>query len=131
MKIDIFLTFPPSINSYYTKTRNGVFISKKGAAFQSSGIQSIREQLGPGLYITSKVHMSVVLYPPDHRARDLDNYMKPLLDTITKSGIWQDDKLVDQLCVYRGVLTPKGSCFVRLRESAFILSNNTESRALI
>ena len=131
MKIDFFLPFPPSINSFYSKTRNGLFISKKGSAYQSSGILSIREQLGPMSSIYTKIHLSIVLYPPDNRIRDLDNYVKPLLDTITKSGAWLDDSLIDQLSVYRGALTPSGSCFVRIRAAAPILLNTPEHRALI
>jgi crossover junction endodeoxyribonuclease RusA len=131
MKIDIFLPFPPTINSYYTKTRNGVFISKKGRCYQSAGIESIREQVGPNLYLDSRLNVAIILYVPDRRVRDLDNYVKPLLDTITKSGIWMDDTLVDQLSIYRGVLTSKGSCFIRIREAAPKLDNTTEHRALI
>jgi len=131
MKIDIFLPFPPSINSFYSKTRNGLYISKKGSAFQQAGILSIKEQLGSIDIIDYKVHLSVVLYPKDKRVRDLDNYLKPLLDTITKSGIWMDDSLVDQLAIYRGAITSSGSCFVRIRAAAPILHNTSEHRALI
>lgn len=131
MQIDFFLPFPPSINSFYSKTRNGLFISKKGTAFQSSGIQLIREQLGPNLFLDSRLNVSIILYAPDKRMRDLDNYVKPLQDTITKSGIWSDDSLIDQLSVYRGALTPKGCVFVRIREAAPHLKNTADSRALI
>jgi crossover junction endodeoxyribonuclease RusA len=31
------------------------------------------------------------LVPPDRRARDIDNVMKPLKDAITKAGFWQDN----------------------------------------
>ena len=131
MKIDFFLPFPPSINSFYSKTRNGLFISKKGAAYQSSGIISIREQLGPMEGIDTKINLAIILYPPDRRTRDLDNYIKPLLDTITKSGIWMDDSLVDQMLVYRGAVLQAGSCFVRIRQAGPLLQNTAEHRALI
>jgi crossover junction endodeoxyribonuclease RusA len=131
MKIEFFLPFPPSINNYYSKTRNGVYISKKGSAFASSGIQSILEQLGPVDSIESKINLVIVLYPPDKRIRDLDNYVKPLQDTITKSGLWLDDGLIDQLAVYRGEQVKSGSCFVRISDAAPILHNTTKHRALI
>jgi crossover junction endodeoxyribonuclease RusA len=131
MKIDFFLPFPPTINSYYTKTRNGVFISKKGRMFQSSGIESIQEQLGPIGVIESRINLAIIFYPPDKRTRDLDNYIKPLQDTITKSGLWTDDTLIDQLSVYRGINITAGSVFIRIRAAAPILQNTSEHRALI
>ena len=108
-----------------------MFISKNGATFQNSGIQLIREQLGAIEPLGDTISLAVILYPPDKRIRDLDNYLKPLLDTITKSGVWLDDSLVDQLSVYRGAVTPAGRCFVRIKVAGPILQNTPEHRALI
>jgi crossover junction endodeoxyribonuclease RusA len=72
--------------------------------------------VGP-MTIDQQVSMTVVLYPPDNRKRDVDNYMKPLLDSITKSGLWMDDSLVDQLLIYRGSVVKGGKVWVRLDES--------------
>jgi crossover junction endodeoxyribonuclease RusA len=130
-KIDLFLPFPPSINSFYSKTKNGVFISKVGREYQTCGIGLIREQLPAFEILEAKLRMVVVLYPPDKRIRDLDNYMKPLLDTITKADVWQDDSLVEQLCIYRGEIVKPGSVFVRICEASLIIENNTLSRAVL
>jgi crossover junction endodeoxyribonuclease RusA len=131
MKTDFFLPFPPSINSYYTKTRNGVYLSKTGRCFQSSGILSIREQLGDHPQIDFPIHLSIILYPPTKISRDLDNYIKPVQDCIQNSGLLYNDCLVNQLEVFRGEITPKGSVFVRIREAAPVLHNTAEDRALI
>jgi crossover junction endodeoxyribonuclease RusA len=130
-KLEFFLPFPPSINSFYSKTKNGVFISKVGREYQTCGIGLIREQLPAFERLEGKLRMVVVLYPSDKRIRDLDNYMKPLLDTITKAGIWQDDSLVDQLFIYRGSIVKPGSVFVRICETSLIIENNTLSRAVL
>ena len=122
MKIELFLPFPPSINSYYVKTRNGLFISSAGRAYQARVLSDIKEQCGPAfLPITSNVHLSVVLFMPDKRKRDLDNYMKPLLDSLTRCAFYRDDRQVDQLFVYRGSRiegSTSGSCFIRVTEAA-------------
>ena len=124
MKIELFLPFPPSINSYYVKTRNGVFISASGKAYHKRVLEDIKEQCGPAfLPITSNVHLSVVLFMPDKRKRDLDNYMKPLLDSLTRCAFYRDDRQVDQLFVYRGRgrgigSSTSGSCFIRVTEAA-------------
>lgn len=115
-KIEFYTKFPPTINSYYTKTRNGVFIGKVGNAYTADTIENIIACVGP-MTIDTQVSMTVVLYPPDKRKRDVDNYMKPLLDSITKSGLWTDDSLVDQLLIYRGSIVKGGKVWVRLEES--------------
>ena len=59
-----------------------------------------------------------ILYPPDVRHRDLDNYMKCLLDALThdqdtdRLGVWIDDKRIDQLLIFRG--TKQRGGFVEL-----------------
>jgi len=132
MKTDFFLTFPPSINRYYSKTRNGVYLSAAGRAFQTSGILFLREQLGDHPLIDYPIHLSLILYPPDKRSRDLDNYIKPVQDCIQNSGLLINDYLINQLEMFRGYSqTPKGSVFVRIREAAPILQNTAEERALI
>ena len=132
MKIDLFLPFPPTINSYYTKTRNGVYLSKRGRTFHLAGIESIQEQLGAMEPIEDGIHLSIIFYPPDSRIRDLDNYIKPVQDVMTKSGVYKDDSLIHQLAIYQGTqCKPKGLTFVRLRDCAPILSNTAEHRALI
>ena len=40
------------------------------------------------------VQVSVVIYPRDKRTPDVDAYMKHLLDSLTKAGVWHDDKQV-------------------------------------
>jgi crossover junction endodeoxyribonuclease RusA len=110
MKIELFLPFPPSINNYYVKTRNGVFISKEGRAFRSGCLEIISEVCGPicnDLPLDYPLAITLVLYPPDKRKRDLDNYKKALYDAITHSGLWLDDSLIDQEFVYRGCVIPK------------------------
>ena len=118
MKIELFLPFPPSINSYYVKTRNGVFISASGKAYHKRVLEDIKEQCGPMKPLTSNVHLSVVLFMPDKRKRDLDNYMKPLLDSLTRCAFYEDDSQVDQLFVYRSAPRLCGSVFIRCTEAA-------------
>ena len=119
MKIEVFLPFPPSINSYYVKTRNGVFISASGKAYHKRVLEDIKEQCGPAfLPISIYVHLSVVLFMPDKRKRDLDNYMKPLLDSLTRCAFYEDDSLVNQLFVYRGAPRLSGSVFIRASDAA-------------
>jgi len=78
------LPFPPSVNTYWRNTRKGVLISASGRCFRSNALACVIEQLkrrpAP---ITVNVEVSVLLFPPDKRQRELDNYLKALLYSLT------------------------------------------------
>jgi len=98
----IFLPFPPTVNSYYSSGHGKVrYVSAAGKKFRNEVVESVNEQCS-GIRIDSRINLEVILYPPDRRKRDLDNYMKALLDAVTHSGLWADDELIDQLSIYRG-----------------------------
>ena len=114
---ELYLPYPPTVNTYYVKTRTGVFISGKGRKFREAVAQDVLEQL-PDVHITHKCIVEIVLYPPDARKRDIDNCLKALLDSLTKCGLWHDDVLIDQIFLYRGVkFAPSGMVFMRIGEA--------------
>lgn len=121
MHYEIYLPFPPSVNNYYVKTKRGVFISMKGKKYRQAVEQAVNEQL-PDINITDRMLVEVVLYPPDRRKRDVDNYNKSLLDALTQCELWEDDVLIDQLFNYRGETTKSGSVFVRITDAGPILA---------
>lgn len=127
MYLELFLPFPPTVNSYYSHTRSGVFISKKGRIFRDKVIKLVNEQL-PNITIDYKMFVEVVLYPPDKRIRDLGNYDKALMDAITHSFLWEDDSLIDQQIFYRGATRYgnrhgklPGMAYVRISEAGPIM----------
>ena len=124
MKIELFLPFPPSINQYYAKTRNGLFISSKGRAWQAEVFTAVNEQCAGLQAIAYPVHLSAVLFMPDKRKRDLDNYLKPLLDSLVRSGVLADDSLVDQLFIYRGEQQQSGSVLLRIKAAAPVIERD-------
>ena len=127
---EIFLEWPPSVNNYYVKTRNGVYISSKGRAFREAVSLAVNEQLGGMLKLDEKLEVTVILSPPDRRTRDLDNFMKSLLDAITHAGVWEDDGQIDQLLIYRakpksigkGKSKEGSGCVVRIDTAGPVLS---------
>ena len=54
-----------------------------------------------------RLGVTIKLYPPDKRRRDIDNYSKAVLDLLTKSEAWLDDEQVDLLTVSRETVVPK------------------------
>ncbi len=120
--VNLDLNFPPTVNSYYSKTSRGIFISKKGRLFRQSVSTECDEQNVYALMLDMKLTVDVILYPPDRRVRDLDNYMKALLDSLTIAKVWEDDSLIDTLNIHRGSLVKGGKCAVRITEHhGFIL----------
>lgn len=109
------LTWPPTINSYYGHTKRGKrlvqYITPKGKRFREQVIESVHQQ-APGLHMDYKLYVEVTLYPPDRRIRDLDNYMKALLDALTHSKLWDDDSQIDQLIIHRGETMANGGAVV-------------------
>ena len=122
---ELYLPFPPTVNNYYKKAQSGGrYISEKGRKFRNDVVEAIADQIGNSVPIDYHVLVEVVLFPPDKRGRDMDNYNKALLDAITESGFWMDDKLVDQLFNYRGeVRSRNGSCYVRISEAGPVIRN--------
>ena len=125
--------FPPTVNSYYSHTKRGVYISAKGRAFRATLAESLCKQIIVDSPIVHRIILTVVLYPPDRRKRDLDNYMKALLDAITHYELWEDDSLIDQLIIYRGVVLPRtgGKVFVSVDEAGPLIPNCDDPASII
>lgn len=123
MKEDVilYLPWPPSVNDYYKSGRHGQrYLGLKVREYRATVLESIMEQ-APGLRLDDRLFMEVYLYPPNKRVMDLDNRMKGLLDALTESGVWEDDKLVDQLHIYRGEVVSGGTVRVEISEAGPIM----------
>ncbi|MBW6086254.1 RusA family crossover junction endodeoxyribonuclease [Escherichia coli] len=110
----LILPFPPSVNTYWRHPNKGAFagkslISEAGRKFQSAACAAIIEQLRRLPKPTSApASVEIVLFPPDNRIRDLDNYNKALFDALTHAGVWEDDSQVKRMLVEWGPVIPKG-----------------------
>jgi len=125
--IEFYLPYPPSINNYYVRTKYGTMIGKAGKAYRERIIESVQEQLGPLDPLAGQLNLTIVLFPPDNRWRDIDNTQKALLDAITHSGVWADDRQVDQLFVYRGERVVGGKIYVQINDAGPIIKQGQES----
>lgn len=108
------LPFPPSVNSYWRAPSKGPLqgrhlVSADGRKYQSKAAAAVIEQLRRiPKPTTSLVAVEVVLYPPDRKRRDLDNYLKALFDALTLAHVWEDDSQVKKMLVEWGPVTSKG-----------------------
>ncbi|EAT1856555.1 RusA family crossover junction endodeoxyribonuclease [Salmonella enterica] len=108
------LPFPPSVNTYWRSPNKGPLkgyhlVSARGRKYQSDACAAVIEQLRrlpkPS---TALAAVEIILYPPDNRIRDLDNYNKALFDALTHAGVWEDDSQVKRMLVEWGAPVPKG-----------------------
>ena len=107
--IVLYLPWPPTINSYYKISRSGHhYLDKSVRKFREAVSKAIHEQY-PHTKLSERLLVEVYEFPPDRRKRDLDNYMKGLLDSCTEASLWIDDSIIDQLHIYRGEVV-KGGC---------------------
>jgi len=120
MNLEIFLPFPPTVNNYYTKTQRGVFISQKGKKYRAEIEDAVQQQCGP-LQLAGQLFLEVILFVPDKRRRDVDNYIKALLDALTHAGLWMDDSQIDQLHLYRGAKVHNGLVWIRVNDAGPII----------
>jgi crossover junction endodeoxyribonuclease RusA len=94
--VSLELPWPPSVNNYWIHRGRGTFISDRGLSF----IKSVKVAIVQAkIYkpMLGKLHVSIKLFPPDKRRRDIDNVLKSILDALTKGGLTVDDSQVKKL----------------------------------
>jgi len=107
------LDYPPSANTYWRHARGRHYIGEKGLAFRAKvaelvAMHKLKADAG-------RLELSVMLYPPDRRRRDIDNVCKALLDSLTFAGLIEDDSLIDRLLIERGAVVKGGKCRIYLQ----------------
>ena len=112
--VSFILPWPVSTNRYWRHYRNRTCLSPEAIRFRDS-VASVIRMLHEDRHITSPVAVSVILYPPDRKRRDLDNWGgKALLDALTYAGVWQDDSQVKELLIRWGEVIERGKTVVSI-----------------
>lgn len=113
------LPYGPTMNTYWrTWVRAGsthamTYVSDKGKVFQER-VKDIVHAKAPGLKLTGRLAINVLASPPDKRARDLDNLLKPTLDALMYAGLYEDDSQFDAIFIRRGQVIKGGSMLVQI-----------------
>jgi len=108
--IQLLLPWPPSVNNYWLARGNTRFISAAGKAFRRDVADICADANVIGLEGRLAVH--VALFPPDKRARDIDNILKALLDACEHAGCYVSDNQIDELHVIRQEVQRGGRCTI-------------------
>jgi len=106
------LPFPPSLNSYYRTVRGRILISKKGRQYRNDVVILAKTNKT----LLGRLSVSIILFPPDKRRRDLDNNFKAILDALAYAGIYKDDSQKDQISMVRSSNVKNGSLLIDIKE---------------
>ena len=120
-QITLTLPYPPTVNHYWQTRvlRRGaryvpqVYVSEDGRRYQ----QVVAKHLNGVPMFAGRLRVQILAQPPDGRARDLDNVLKCLLDSLTKAGVWHDDQQIDSLLIVRGEPIAGGAVIVLVETS--------------
>ena len=92
------LPYPPTINNYYAVVNGRKILSSRGRTFKSDAIIELFKQ-GAEKGLEGPYSIWIQVFPPDRRKRDIDNLVKPVLDSLTEFGMISDDSQVTDLRV--------------------------------
>lgn len=112
------LPWPPTLNTAWRYVDGRAVVSKTARDWKRRADAAVLAQFqGPAPSLgRARVHVQLVLCPPDVRARDIDNHAKLVLDTLQRVGIVDNDSQVDVLMLNRGERVPGGRCDVTVIE---------------
>ena len=121
MSVVLTMPWPPSVNRYWRHITRGalagrVLISREGRVFRESVRAAVLQARVPR--VEGRLRVRVIAYPPDRRARDLDNLLKAPLDALQHCGIIADDSAIDALVIERAHVIPDGALTVSVSSYA-------------
>lgn len=103
------LPWPPTVNHYYTVVRGRKILSTKGRAYKKYCCQCMLIQRIPKLSTDdAPFSLDILASPPDRRKRDLDNLLKPIIDSLVDYGAIPDDSYVDIIRIERMKVIKEG-----------------------
>jgi crossover junction endodeoxyribonuclease RusA len=99
-KLNLIVPFPPSVNSYWGFKGSRRFLTARAKSFKTL-VNAEFLRSGHEGFANERLQITIALYPPDKRIRDIDNVVKSTLDALCQSGVFNDDGQIDVLHVTR------------------------------
>ena len=90
---------PPSLNSAYKKFKNRIVLSKDSKDFKQLLADNVSDNFRP---LQGHIKLTVVFMFADNRKRDIDNYLKVLIDAM-KNIIFEDDDQIYKLDITKHI----------------------------
>lgn len=97
--LDLILPFPPSANRYWRVFQGRVIKSVEAREYQKRvRLIALKHQHA---FKKERLRVEIECYPPDKRARDLDNQLKILIDALEFAQVFENDSQIDELFIKR------------------------------
>lgn len=106
---------PPSVNTYWRKWKNRMVISDKGREFKKQASILLSNDFLEDNPYNVPLKMSIELYFKDERRRDIDNYCKGILDSMT-GIIYEDDEQIQELNLKKFTGTGEDRILIKVEE---------------
>ena len=93
--IQLTLPFPPSINTYWRRAGNRIYLSERGREFRKRVCDIVALQKVETTY--QPLQLNIDLYPRSRRKFDTDNFLKATLDALEHAGVYENDSQVKRI----------------------------------
>lgn len=114
--VTVELPWPPSVNHYYRRVGARTLISRAGREFRRRVARILAaRRLSPA---QGRLAVTVEVFPPDRRRRDIDNLLKAVLDACQHGGAFPDDSRIVWLLIHRTQVVRGGRVIVTIRDLA-------------
>ncbi len=108
------MPWPPTVNTYWRHVGSRVLISEKGKKYKRDIQLLALTWKRPKLLGRLSVHIKA--FPPDKRARDLDNLLKVTLDSLQDAGLFENDSQIDEIFIQRKSPLTGGELLIYIEE---------------
>ena len=109
------LPWPPTVNQYWRHVKGRVHVSNEGNKYRRLVAQLVMVTK-PHRFGDARLQVKINAWPPDAKARDLDNLLKAPLDALERAGVYDSDSQIDALAIYRMEKIKDGALTIRITE---------------
>lgn len=113
MSVTLNLPYPPSTNTVYRFTSRGGYITRRGRDYKDA-VAIYWVATGHQGFGDARLSVTIELYPPDKRKRDISNTEKLLVDALESAGAFDNDEQIDRLELVRCSRVEGGAVKVRI-----------------
>lgn len=98
---------PLSNNSLYKRAKNSFYMTHKGKALKESYQWQMKVQMGDTKPFKGELEVTALLYFPDKRKHDYDNYGK-ILNDAGNGILWEDDNQIIKATIWKNYRKGQG-----------------------
>ncbi len=114
LSVSLSLPWPPSANRYWRHVGNRVLVSKEALLYKKHiGLLSL---LWKRPCLMGRISLSIQAFPPDKRARDIDNLLKVTLDALQYANLFENDSQIDKITIERMEQRKGGELIITINE---------------